>query len=183
MLIILTYILYIAFLLYYFSASQNWIRTYTLINKGVSRRFHRRTILVPQRSIQSKNISFLPFYNLKHLLSPQRTQNGSSEVKGSSWSHLDERLLLGIVQQLYFKRVWWLNDFRCSFNECQWLISVAHHVCDVCGDTWHYWRGSIQLFPAEHQGQIYNNRHTSSSKPGHSCIIYTLNKNTHSNTV
>ncbi len=40
--------------------------------------------LVPQRSIQSKNISFLPFYNLKNLLSAQRTHNGSSDVKGSS---------------------------------------------------------------------------------------------------
>ncbi len=40
--------------------------------------------LVPQRSIQSKNISFLPFYNLKNLLSAQRTRNGSSDVKGSS---------------------------------------------------------------------------------------------------
>jgi len=43
--------------------------------------------LVPQRSIQSKNISFLPFNNLKNLLSPQRTQNGSSDVKGSLWNH------------------------------------------------------------------------------------------------
>ncbi len=40
--------------------------------------------LVPQRSIQSKNISFLPFYNLKNLLSAQRTHIGSSDVKGSS---------------------------------------------------------------------------------------------------
>ncbi len=29
--------------------------------------------LVPERTIQSKNISLLPFYNLKNLLSPQRS--------------------------------------------------------------------------------------------------------------
>ncbi len=54
--------------------------------------------LVPQRAIQSKvlerTIFFLPFYNLKNLLSKQRTfgkWKGSSDVKGSLWNHLDKK--------------------------------------------------------------------------------------------
>ncbi len=49
------------------------------IHKGASQRCHRRTCLVPQRTSY-----FLPFYNLKSLLSPQ----------GSYWcwrNHLNKR--------------------------------------------------------------------------------------------
>ncbi len=74
---------------------------YTLKNKGASSSSNaiEEAFLVPQRTIQSKNISFLPLYNLKNLLSPQTTFKGSSDVKGSLWNHLDKN---GIVKQLYY---------------------------------------------------------------------------------
>ncbi len=78
-----------------------WIYIYTIRNKGLQKVLHSEAIeepsLVPQRSIQSKdmwrNISFLPCYNPKNLLSPQRTfseTERSSDVKGS----LDNKVLL-----------------------------------------------------------------------------------------
>ncbi len=74
----------------------------------------------------------LPFYNLKNLLSPQRTfcEKGSSDVKGCLWNHLDKKVTLNIdelAQQGYIttnaqkRRVVICKDVNCTnttINTC-----------------------------------------------------------------
>ncbi len=53
-----------------------------IINKGVYSSSDAIEEPEPERTVSSS-----PFYNLKHLLSPQRSLKGSSDVKGSLCNH------------------------------------------------------------------------------------------------
>ncbi len=84
----------------------------TLLKMKVLKRFFTTTIEEPflsynepfsQRFFKKTSVSY--FYNLKNLLSPQRTYcetKCSSDVKVSLWNHLDKKVFLGIAKQLYF---------------------------------------------------------------------------------
>ncbi len=81
----------------------------------------------------TKNISFLPFYNLKNLFFTTKAfvkQKGYSEVKGTSWNHLDKKVILCHREAPLFLRVYLLVLFQASrrlqlqFTPCEALPSV-----------------------------------------------------------
>ncbi len=81
-----------------------------------------------------KNISFLPFYNLKNLFFRHKKafvkQKGYSEVKDTSWNHLDKKVILCHREAPLFLRVYLLVLFQASrrlqlqFTPCEALPSV-----------------------------------------------------------
>ncbi len=107
----------------------------------------RDTFLVPQRPIQSKylyrNISFLSFYNLKNVISPQRRfcETGSPDVKGSLWNHLNKTVLLW-HRELVFS----FTISECfaviGWSACHWdnnslsRSQLLNIMCHTAGNGW-----------------------------------------------